>query len=115
MKKLQAIRAILLYNCNHFWKINKILFKLKNNFFSLISFYTQWWILGEASETVVSGPPLFGENTAYSFILLYIFLKITMKLLRKVGNLRTNSSEDIFFGDHYEVGTKSGKYEIDSK
>ena len=58
--------------------------------------------------------PLF-ENTAYSFILLYIFLKITMKLLRKVGNLRTNSFENLFFKDHYEVGTKSGKYEIDSK
>ena len=32
--------------------------------------------------------PLF-ENTAYSFILVYIFLKITMKLLQEVGNLRT--------------------------
>ena len=87
---------------------------------------SQWWILGEASEAVALGPlflgpssflgaPLF-ENTAYSFILLYIFLKIPMKLLRKVGNLRTNSSEDLFFRDHYdEVGTKSGKYKIDSK
>ena len=35
-----------------------------------------------------------------------------MKLLRKVESLRTNSSEDLFFRDHYEVGTKSGKYEI---
>ena len=37
------------------------------------------------------------ENTAYSFILLYIFLKMTMKMLRKVGNIRTNLSEDPFF------------------
>ena len=38
-----------------------------------------------------------------------------MKLLRKVGNLRTNSSEDLPFRDHYEDGTESGKYEIDSQ
>ena len=72
----------------------------------------QCWILGEASEAVASGPPFFRgplfENNAYSFILLYIFLKITMKLLRKVGNIRTNSSEDLFFRDHYEIGTKTG-------
>ena len=36
-----------------------------------------------------------------------------MKLLRKVGNLRTNLSEDLFFRDHYEVGTKNGKFEIE--
>ena len=50
----------------------------------------QLWILGEASEAVASGPPF--ENTAFSFILLYMF-----------------------FRDYYEVGTKSGKYELDSK
>ena len=81
-------------------------------------------------------PPLF-KNTAYSFNLLYIFLKITMKLLRKVGNLRTNlsedfsvlestmklgrklgntrliRSEDLFFRDHDGFGRKIGKYEIE--
>ena len=60
----------------------------------------QWWILGEANEAVASAPLVFRvpffENTAYSFILLYIFLKITMKLLQKVGNLRTNSSDNEF-------------------
>ena len=53
----------------------------------------QWWILGEANKAVASGPLVFRgppfEYTAYSFILLYIFLKITMKLLRKVGNTRS--------------------------
>ena len=38
-----------------------------------------------------------------------------MKLLGKVGNLKTNSTKDLFFRDRYEVGTKSGKYESDSR
>ena len=81
------------------------------------------------------GAPLF-KNTTYNFIFLYIFfLKITIKLLRKVGNLGTNSfedlfleitiklgrkvgntrsirSEDLFFRDHYDFGRRIGKYEI---
>ena len=62
----------------------------------------QWWILGEANEAVASGPPFFGgphldfrgpfENSTYSFSLL-----------------------QMFFRDHYEVGTKSGKYKINSR
>ena len=61
----------------------------------------QWWILGEANETVASGLPFLGapsilgtpfENSAYSFSFLCIIVR-----------------------DHDEGGTKSGKYKIDSK
>ena len=50
----------------------------------------QWWILGEANEAVASGPPL------------------------KIGHIVSFRSR-CFFRDHYEVGTKSGKYKIDSR
>ena len=39
-----------------------------------------------------------------------------MKLLRKAGNLRTNSSEVLFFlffRDHHDFGIKIGKGEIE--
>ena len=51
--------------------------------------HRQWWILGEANEAVGSGPL---ENSTYSFISL-----------------------QMFFRDQYAVGTKSGKYKIDSR
>ena len=55
----------------------------------------QWWILGEANESVASGSPFLGgplENSTYSFILLQVFCR-----------------------NYYEVGTKSGKYKLDSR
>ena len=59
---------------------------LQNNILSK----RQWWILGEANEAVASAPSL--ENSTYSFFSL-----------------------QMFFRDYYEVGTKSGKYKIDSR
>ena len=42
----------------------------------------------------------------------FFFLEITMKLGRKVGNTRSIQSEDFFFRDHDNFGRKIGKYEI---
>ena len=61
------------------------------------------------------GLPLF-ENIAYSFILLYIFFKDHYEIVTKSGKPQNEFIGGLFFiRDHYEVGTKSGKYEIDSK
>ena len=80
------------------------------SFFPIRSGYVQWYILGEASEAVA--PPPFLKIPHIVLLCCIFFLKITLKLLQKVGNLRTNSTEDLFFRDHHEVGRKIGKYEI---
>ena len=41
-----------------------------------------------------------------------LLLEITMKLGQKVGNTRSIRSEDFFFSDHDDFGRKIGKYEI---
>ena len=65
------------------------------NYFGLIN-CKQWWILSETNEAVASDLPFFWgapiENSTYRFISL-----------------------QMFFRDHYEVGTKNGKYKIDSR
>ena len=78
--------------------------------------YLQWWILGEANEAVASGPRFLGaplENIV-SFR-CRCFLEIIMKLRRKVGNTRSIRDEDLFFGGHYDFGSKTAKSEMKSK
>ena len=99
----------LFHKFNYKMHLLLVTFKLKSPFAVVED--RQWRIFCGASEAVASPHPSF-ENTAYTFILLYIFIMITMKLLRKVGNLRTNSSEDFFFRDYDDFGKKIGKYEI---
>ena len=92
---------------------------LQTNFITPAAMKKRLFTLGLKQGCATSGPAKIS-----SFLVIihfkpgsenFFFLEMIMILGRKVGNGRLISSEDLFFRDHYDFGTKSGKSKTDFK